>query len=219
MTLTIDGTRVGAELADLAGQLYARGWMEGTAGNISVRLPDRPERALITASGLSKGTLGERDVVEVRISDAQRVAPDAPRPSAETTIHAALYQAFADCHAVVHAHPPYATAVATLAARDGRDAVLFRDFELIKGLGTPDQFSAAVPVFRNWPDVSRIAGDVLARLRPASPPALLIGAHGATTWGPNLEIARNRMECLEGLCQLTLLLDRPLTGLAGRGER
>jgi methylthioribulose-1-phosphate dehydratase len=208
MTAIIDETRTGAGLAELAGELYARGWMEGTAGNVSVRLPGR-HCALITASGLSKGSLTERDVVEVRISDAQRVSPQAPRPSAETTIHTALYQAFGDCHAVVHAHPPYATTVATLAARDGRDAVLFRDLELIKGLGAADQFTAAIPVFRNWPDVSRIASEVLARLRPATPPALLIGAHGATTWGPSLQVARNRMECLEGLCRLTLLLDRP----------
>jgi methylthioribose-1-phosphate isomerase/methylthioribulose-1-phosphate dehydratase len=208
MTIAVADPRVGLGLAEVAGQLYARGWMEGTAGNVSVRLPGG-ETALITASGLSKGALTEQDVVEVRISDAQRVSPQAPRPSAETTIHTALYQTFADCQAVLHAHPPYATAVATLAARDGRDTVQFRDLELIKGLGTPDQFTAAVPVFRNWPDVTRIAGDVATRLRPATPPVLLIGAHGATTWGPSLEVARNRMECLEGLCQLTLLLDRP----------
>jgi methylthioribulose-1-phosphate dehydratase len=204
MTATID-TGQGAALADVSAQLYARGWMEGTAGNISVRLPGGS--AVITASGLSKGSLTERDVVEVRLSDSRPVYPDAPRPSAETSIHTALYRLSATCGAVVHAHPPHATAVATMAARNGVDVVEFTDLEIIKGLGG-DPTSVAVPVFRNHADVPRIAADVLDRLTSDAPPVLLIGGHGATSWGPTLDVARNRMECLEALCHLRLLLDR-----------
>jgi methylthioribulose-1-phosphate dehydratase len=207
MTATV-GISAGTNLAAMAAQLYARGWMEGTAGNISVRLPGGSS-ALITGSGLCKGALTEHDVVEVRVSDARPVYPDGPRPSAETTIHTALYQLFPTCGAVVHAHPPYATAVATLAARTDDDAVEFAGLEIIKGLGVADPSSVTVPVFRNHADVPRIAADVLDRLTTHAPPALLIGAHGATTWGPTLDVARNRMECLEALCQLRLLLDRP----------
>jgi methylthioribose-1-phosphate isomerase/methylthioribulose-1-phosphate dehydratase len=207
VTATV-GTSAGLSLAELAGQLYARGWMEGTAGNISVRLPGRTS-ALITASGLGKGTLTERDVVEVSVADARPVYPDSPRPSAETTIHTALYQLSATCGAVVHAHPPYATAVATMAARTGAESVEFAGLEIIKGLGVADPYSVTVPVLRNHADVPRIAADVRDRLTGDAPPVLLIGAHGATTWGPTLDVARNRMECLEALCQLKLLLDRP----------
>jgi methylthioribulose-1-phosphate dehydratase len=207
MTATV-GVSAGTTLAALAAQLYARGWMEGTAGNISVRLPGA-ESALITGSGLCKGSLTEQDVVEVRVADARPVYADGPRPSAETTIHTALYQLSATCGAVVHAHPPYATAVATLAARTGADTVEFAGLEIIKGLGVADPSSVTVPVFRNHAEVPRIAADVHDRLTRDSPPVLLIGAHGATTWGPTLDIARNRMECLEALCQLRLLLDRP----------
>ncbi|HZB48468.1 MAG TPA: methylthioribulose 1-phosphate dehydratase [Mycobacteriales bacterium] len=195
----------GYALADLAGQLYARGWMEGTAGNVSIRLT-AGNRALITASGLSKGSLTSRDVVEVRVADGTAVAPGS-RPSAETSIHTALYRAFPDCGAVLHAHPPQATAVAALADRRGADAVEFVAFEIIKGLGVADPSAVRVPVLANHPDVPRIAEDVTARLDPDAPPALLIGSHGATTWGPTLEAARNRMECLETLCRLTLMLE------------
>jgi methylthioribose-1-phosphate isomerase/methylthioribulose-1-phosphate dehydratase len=208
VTATIEDTGTGLVLAEMSARLYARGWMEGTAGNISARLPDRGS-ALITASGLSKGTLTSRDVVQVLVADARPVSAYGRRPSAETSIHAALYRAFADCNAVVHAHPPYATAVAALAARRGADAVGFTDLEIIKGLGVPDPSAVTVPVFANHADVTRIADDVAARLTPDAPPVLLIGAHGATTWGPTLEAARNRMECLEALCQLSLLLDQP----------
>lgn len=208
MTSPIDQSGAGLALAETAAALYARGWMEGTAGNISVRLPGG-ETALITASGRSKGSLTSDDVVEVRISDAGRVHADAPRPSAETTIHAALYRLSVDHNAVVHAHPPYATAIAVLAARRGAGTVEFTELEIIKGLGLPDPSKVVVPVFDNHADVPRIAADVTERLTQDAPPVMLIGNHGATTWGPTLDVARNRMECLEAMCQLTLLLDRP----------
>jgi methylthioribose-1-phosphate isomerase/methylthioribulose-1-phosphate dehydratase len=208
MTASIEAAGAGLALAETAAALYARGWMEGTAGNISVRLPGG-ETALITASGLGKGSLTAADVVEVRISDARAVHADAPRPSAETTIHAALYRSSAETGAVVHAHPPYATAIAVLAARRGAGTVEFTELEIIKGLGLPDPSKVVVPVFDNHADVPRIAADVAERIAPDTPPVMLIGNHGATTWGPTLDVARNRMECLEALCQLTLLLDRP----------
>lgn len=194
-------------LAALAGQLYARGWMEGTAGNLSVRLPGG-DTARVTASGVSKGQLGPADTVVVSIADSRPVADGGARPSAETTIHTALYRRFPDCAAVVHAHPPHATAVAAIAAARGQGAVRFTGLEIIKGLGTADPFAVTVPVLANHPDVPRIAADAEAELGPGSPPVFLIGAHGATSWGPSLEVARNRMECLEALCELRLLIDR-----------
>jgi len=194
----------GHGLAEITAQLYARGWMEGTAGNVSVRVD--ADTALITASGVSKGSMTDQDVVRVRIADSTAVG--AGRPSAETSIHTAVYAAFPEVGAVVHAHPPYATAVAALAARSGADAVEFAGLEIIKGLGLAD--AVAVPVFENHASVPRIAADVAARLAAGDPPVLLIGAHGATAWGPTLESARNRMESLETLCRLRLLIDRPV---------
>jgi methylthioribulose-1-phosphate dehydratase len=204
MTRSID--TVGSALAETAAALYARGWLEGTAGNLSVRLSGGVT-ALITASGVSKGSMTAADVVEVRIEDARPVRADAPRPSAETSIHTALYRLSAESHAVVHAHPPYATATAILASRRGADTVTFADLEIIKGLGLADPSKVTVPVFDNHAHVPRIADEVLGRIGSDSPAVMLIGNHGATTWGPTLDIARNRMECLEAMCQLTLLVD------------
>jgi S-methyl-5-thioribose-1-phosphate isomerase/methylthioribulose-1-phosphate dehydratase len=197
-------TAEGSALAGLGRELYARGWMEGTAGNLSVRLDG--ERALITASGRSKGSLGPADVVEVRVPDSAAVSPGSARPSAETAIHTALYRAFPECGAVVHAHPPYCTVASTVT--DGAELV-FRDLELIKGLAVADPSEARIPVFANWPDVARIGAEVeeyFTGSAPGVPPVLLISGHGATAWGPTLEIARNRLECLEGLCRLRHLI-------------
>lgn len=206
MTAYADLSDAGQALAETSAALYARGWLEGTAGNISVRLTGG-RTTLITASGRSKGSLTADDMVEVSVADARPVHEGAPRPSAETTIHTALYGLSADFRAVVHAHPPHATAVAALAARRGASTVQFTDLEIIKGLPLADPSKVVVPVFDNHAHVPRIAADVAARLTADAPPVMLIGNHGATTWGPTLDAARNRMECLEAMCQLTLLLD------------
>lgn len=83
--------------------------MPGTAGNLSVRAGGE---ALVTSSGPAKGELTARDSALVRISDFRPVANSDVSPSAETKIHTAIYRA-TDCAAVVHAHPPFATAVAS----------------------------------------------------------------------------------------------------------
>lgn len=195
----------GAEIATTARALYDRGWMDGTAGNLSTRLPGTPGHALITPSGRSKGALSAADLVAVAAETGEPLVPAGPRPSAEVSLHAALYRRYPDCAAVVHAHPPHATAVATLA---GPGRIRFADFEMIKVLGGPDPSAAEVAVLPNHADVPLIAEEMFRQLRDDTPPVVLISHHGATAWGPNLEAARNRLECLESLCQLHLLTGR-----------
>jgi methylthioribose-1-phosphate isomerase/methylthioribulose-1-phosphate dehydratase len=200
--------RPAAELADMSQRLYRRGWLEGTSGNLSVRVS--ASEVLITASGRDKGELTPADTVAVDAASGLPVTGDGPRPSAETSIHLAIYRRFPDCGSVVHAHSPYATALASRAARNGLATARFDDFELVKGLGRTDG-TLIVPVFTNWPDVSRIAADAddwFAHAPDQGGPVLLISYHGATAWGADLRQARNHLECLEELCRLTLLLDR-----------
>ena len=138
-------TVVARQIADIARSLYARGWMPGTAGNISVRTGDT---AVITGSGLSKGELAADDMVTVTVADSQPVS-GSRRPSAETAIHTAIYRA-TNADAVVHVHAPHATAQTIGVSQ----TVTFGGYELIKGLGTTETIS--VPVFTNHSDVSRI---------------------------------------------------------------
>lgn len=191
----------GKEIAGIARELYQRGWMPGTAGNISVRTGDT---AVITGSGLSKGELTERDMVTVRVVDAAPVTDHGRKPSAETTIHTAVYRATA-ARAVVHIHPPYATALATRpGALDAVTTMRITDYELIKGLGGTDPAAIDIPVYPNWSDVPRIGADIERYLtdHPDAPPILFIAGHGITAWGDNLSQARDRAECLEALCEL-----------------
>ncbi|MEV0851453.1 S-methyl-5-thioribose-1-phosphate isomerase [Nocardia fluminea] len=205
----------GRAIATIARQLYERGWMPGTAGNISVRVetPSWPVAVgagewpalLITASGLSKGELSADDTVLVGIADTTAHTGQRRKPSAETSIHTAVYRT-RPAGAVVHVHSPFATALATTAARPG-DAVTplrISGFELLKGFGLADPSTVVIPVFPNWPEVARIGADIDTYLRenPDAPPILFITGHGITTWGDTLAQARDRAECLEALCEL-----------------
>ncbi|OKJ94584.1 methylthioribulose-1-phosphate dehydratase [Streptomyces sp. CB03234] len=207
--------RAGSELAAFSRALYGRGWMPGTAGNLSVRLPGGT--ALITASGRDKGDMTADDMVVVRADTGEEAAPGPLRASAETTIHSAIYRT-TDAGAVIHVHSPYATAVACRTGHRTRLTPLrIERLELLKGLGLADPARTEVPVFPNWPEVPRIAADVADHLAatPHAPPALLITDHGITTWGRDLAQARNRLECLESICQLLLLAG---SGLPAEGK-
>jgi len=121
----------------------------------------------------------------VRVSDSQSVWENRVRPSAETTIHTALYRA-TGCAAVVHVHSPHATAVSARYGRPDEVApVSFEDYELIKGFGLAQPSGTEVPVFTNWAKIASIGLEMERYLerRPSAPPVLLIAAHGVTAWG------------------------------------
>ncbi|WP_433560644.1 S-methyl-5-thioribose-1-phosphate isomerase [Nocardia sp. CA-151230] len=193
----------GAEIAQIARGLYASGWMPGTAGNISVRQGDT---ALVTASGLSKGELTASDMVTVAVVDSEPVDASGRKPSAETTIHTAVYRT-RGADAVVHVHPPHATAVSITTAGSGVTTARFAGYELIKGLGSARPDVIDIPVFPNHADVPQIGADIEKYLteHPEAPPVLFIAGHGITAWGSNLAQARDRAECLEAMCRLTTL--------------
>ncbi|APE36486.1 methylthioribulose-1-phosphate dehydratase [Nocardia mangyaensis] len=192
----------GRAIAAVARQLYGRGWMPGTAGNISMR---RGADALITASGLSKGELSGHDTVLVTVAGTVTHPGQSRKPSAEASIHTAVYRT-TGAGAVVHVHSPFATALATTADQPGETVTTLRisGYELLKGFGLADPSSVQVPRFPNWPDVARIGTDIETHLRenPTAPPILFITGHGITTWGDTLSQARDRAECLEALCEL-----------------
>jgi methylthioribose-1-phosphate isomerase len=199
----------GSQIPEIARALYARGWMAGTAGNISVRAG---ETAVITGSGLSKGELTSHDLVTVHIADSQQVS-GTRRPSAETTIHTAVYRA-TSAGAVVHVHPPHATAQSIGAA----GMLRFSGYELIKGLERTQTID--IPVFANHADVARISADIEQYLfeHPDAAPVLFIAGHGITAWGADLAQARDRAECLEAMCELVTLSGRREIAPQHRGE-
>ncbi|MFB8791586.1 MAG: methylthioribulose 1-phosphate dehydratase [Potamolinea sp.] len=179
-----------------AGYFYQLGWMVGTAGNLSVRMPDGS--FWITASGRNKGHLS--------VSDFIRIAPDGKvlekplsdlRPSAETSIHQVIYSVFPEAQACYHVHSIEANLVSHFC--DG-DSLSLPPLEMLKGLGIWEENpKVAMPIFANHLKVPQIASDIRERFQVTSPPinALLIRNHGITVWAASPEVARNYLEVAE----------------------
>jgi len=188
-------------LTEIAHEFHERGWMRGTAGNLSARIDDG--HFWITASGKPKGRLDPRDFLLVRIQDGVVVekADPANRPSAETAIHAVLYRKFPDARAALHGHSIDAVA-ASARARKGAKGLRLPAIEMIKGFDIWQQHPKVdLPLFENHLKVEAIAREIDTRFRKSVPPltALLVSGHGATVWGRSLQEAYNRFECLEFL--------------------
>jgi L-fuculose-phosphate aldolase len=92
--------------------MNALGINRGKSGNVSARVPGRRFGGfLITPTGMAYDTMKARDVVAVT---AQGDARGARLPSSEWRFHRDLYLAREDLHAIVHAHSPFATALACM---------------------------------------------------------------------------------------------------------
>ncbi len=80
-------------------------------------------------------------------------------------------------------------------------------YELLKGLGLKNPAATDLAILPNWPHVPRIGDDLTAHLAHSHDPApgFLIAHHGITCWGRDLAQARNRIECLEAICQQLVL--------------
>lgn len=201
MAQTFDDLSPRAALAAIARDFHARGWMAGTAGNLSARADS--EHFWITASGLPKGRLDEADFLLVRIADgavAERGRAN-QAPSAETTIHAQLYALFPDAAACLHGH---SVAACLATARVGAKARSLRlpALEMLKGFDLwAHRPKVELPLFDNHVDVTRIARDIRTRFARTPPPlsALLVRDHGPTVWGRRLQEAYNRFEVLNFL--------------------
>lgn len=185
-----------ATLIAAAKHFYHLGWMVGTAGNLSARMPD--QSFWITASGRNKGQLSLGDFIRIALDGTvlEQPSPDT-RPSAETSIHQAIYSLFPNAQACYHVHSIEANLVSHFS---DEDSLPLPALEMLKGLGVWDENPhVAMPVFPNHFKVPQIASDICDRFGAASPSvsALLIRNHGVTVWAPSLEGARNYLEVAE----------------------
>lgn len=183
-------------LADVARLFYGRGWMSGTAGNLSLRLEDGS--FWITASGKLKGRLQREDFLRVApgAEVLERGRPE-DRPSAETSLHDTIYRLFPAARACFHVHSIPGNVAARLT--EGSSLHL-PPLEMIKGFGIWDEEpDVALAVFPNHAHVPRIAEEMAGRFaaEPPQVPGFLIRDHGLTTWGRDADAALNHVELFE----------------------
>jgi len=169
-------------------RLWQRGYVAANDGNISVRIGDR---VLVTPTGRSKGFLDGNDLVVVGLDGAR--LEGRLEPTSELGMHLAVYAARDDVRAVVHAHPPAATAFAVSGAP--LDGALLP--EVVVSLG-------AVPtVPYGTPSTPELADAMEPFLEGHN--ALILENHGAVAFGPSVEEAYYRLETVEHAAHIAIL--------------
>lgn len=188
-----------ARVAYFMRRLYVQRLTSCSGGNISCR---DGGGILITPSALDKGELAPEDVV--RVGPGGEFLPDSPRPTIELALHTEIYRRRADVSAIVHAHPPYATAFACIGERI--DATLTP--EAVMTLG-----EVAYTPFH--PAGSRELAEATAEGLGEANVAVMAG-HGVVAVGPTLLKAFDRLEVTELTAKMTWLAGVMRGCFAGR---
>ena len=163
----MDASAARKDLVTFGRRLYEKGFVASTDGNLSARLPEGG--FLTTPTGLPKGELSEALIASL---DAEG-RPVAGKPSSEWPMHMAIYRARPDVGAVVHAHPPFATALAC--AGRGIDRPVLSEVVISLGHRTPRALRATLHA-----GSGRGRGGGARRTR-RGPPRQPRGRHA---WGP-----------------------------------
>lgn len=175
-----------ADIVSVGRRLYDKGLVCAAEGNISVRTGEN--EVLATATGVHKGFLAQEHIVAVTL--AGEPLATGSRISSEIDMHLAAYTERADVRAVVHAHPPTATAFAVAGIPLAQCVMP----EVVVTLG-------GVPIAPyGTPGTSQVADG----LRPLYPHgnAFLLANHGAVCLGSSLRAAFDLMETLEHFAEI-----------------
>ncbi|MGQ9546160.1 MAG: aldolase [Dehalococcoidia bacterium] len=167
--------------------LFTQGLVSAQGGNLSVRLG---EHLVITHRGSALGCIQEGDLVETGINKNSRATPLA---STELEVHRYIYQK-TSALAVVHAHPPYATALSFMARE-----IVPRDAE-------GRALLSRVPILcaRRARKLGELADDIAKLLKEHR--VVLVRGHGSFAASQLLEEAYYYTTVLEHSCRLLYLL-------------
>ena len=188
---------IARRLCEIGREFYGRGWVYGTSGNFSAKTCADPLRLAITSSGLDKGALTPRDILE--IDSEARVLRGDERPSAETGLHLVLMQQ-AGAGAVLHTHSIWSTLLSDRFA--DQKGVILDGYEMLKGLAgiSTHEHREWVPILENSQDYTALSA-ALSSVLAEHPDChgVLLRRHGLYTWGRDLTEARRHVEILEFL--------------------
>jgi len=175
--------RLRQEIIRVTRIVAAQGLIRSSDGNISVRLA--PDRFLVTPSGLYKMSMEPDDALVVDDKGHVKEGKEGHRPTSELNMHLEVYRQRPDVHAVLHAHPPYATALTIAGLPFPTDYMP----EVLLALGRVP----VAPYAR--PGTPALAESIRESIREHN--NILLSHHGSLSVGNTLEetlIALERME-------------------------
>jgi L-fuculose-phosphate aldolase len=190
-----------AEIIRVGRKLWDRQYVDGNGGNISVRLGS--QYVLCTPTMLSKGDLEPADICLTDL-DGNILAGDRSR-SSELLLHLEIYKANPRARAVLHCHPPYATAFAITGTMPPNG--LIPEYEVFIGL-------AAMAPYET-PNSQAFAETVLPFVQDHN--TIFLQNHGVVCWADTVTHAEWLVEILDTYCKTYLIakqIGQPLTQIS-----
>lgn len=177
------------DMARYCSELHRAGLSPARSGNVSAR---HEGLLWITATGLSMREVQPENLV-VLWPDGRMIAEPGYAPSSELRLHQKIYEVRSDVGAVVHAHPPKATALAV--ARVALDQPLVSEITTTLGEVPLVDFQS--------PGTEALAEAVSEVLRRHD--AILLANHGVIAVGKTLADAYYNLELVESFAEITVI--------------
>lgn len=172
------------EVCKFAKKMYDSGFVTGSAGNISMRVPDEDNRYVITPTSVPYEEICAEQVVVVDGEGDLMVDIDYG-PSVETPMHTAIFKARPDVGGIIHSHAIYSTIMAVI--RKPIPAVIE---ELVVYVG--DEVVVAEYASAGSDDLAKFAVKALGQNA-----AILLANHGNLCAAKNLKKAFNLCALVE----------------------
>ncbi len=177
------------QICEIGRRVYAKGFAAANDGNISIRLNDR--EVLCTPTMVSKGFMKPEDLCKVDY-DGKQLAGTRKR-SSEILLHLSVYKNNPAVNAVVHCHPPHATAFAV--AGEPIPKCVLPEVEVFLG---------EVPIaIYETPGTQKFADTIIPFVKKCN--TIILANHGTVTFGPDLEKAYWNSEIIDAYCKILIL--------------
>ncbi len=184
------------DICDIGYRIWLRGYCAGNEGNHSVRVG--PDRVLCTPTGVSKGFLKPEMICMVDMEGNHLDKNNRYKPTSEVMVHLEIYKKREDIKAVVHSHPPHASAFALVG------------MPIPEGIHPEAEvFLGRIP-FADFAMPSKMAlADSIVPLIKEDTNSVIMGNHGVVCFSHSLEETYYKLEILDSYCRV-LLLSRSL---------
>lgn len=177
------------EVASFMRRLYEKGLTTCSGGNVSQRIGSV---VVITPSQIDKAYIDANQIAEIEM-DGKNLTPYL-KPSMETAMHLAVYNARPDVKAIVHAHPVTATAFAT--TNKEINCRLTGETRAIIGIPA----NAPYALMGTQTLAEKVAETALKNAN-----VILMENHGIICFGESVLMAFDRLEVLEAAAKATLI--------------
>jgi L-fuculose-phosphate aldolase len=189
MAMSFEAKALKAEIIRTGRKLWERQYVDGNGGNISCRLGEN--HVLCTPTMISKGDMQPDDIC---LSDLEgNIVAGARLRTSELLLHLEIYRANPSARAVVHCHPPYATAFSLTGTAP--PVGLISEYEIFIG-------PAALARYET-PGTLAFAETVLPFVQTHN--TILLANHGIVCWSDSITHAEWLVEILESYCKTCVI--------------